>query len=142
MKSVTKTMFQSALDCTLHETEQACIEHDKVIAQEKKETSYWLVWRSPDCTETGYFMKKTYIKARISGYAYYLAENFILDYCFKAYGRPVDFVQGVSAVPAWKIEQIEKPAFDRPTGIKWGGTMIEPDVISLELRGQELVHPK
>ncbi len=84
---------------------------------------YWEVTHNADCTETGFPMRKTYIKTIWKGSpAQQFAELEILEtFCFERFGDKVVFVQGVAPTPNWKVWESSKVEFENAKPILWGG---------------------
>ena len=88
--------FFTEAECKNYEAEQA-------------NTQYWIVTFNPDLTEgRGYYGQALFSFM----YHGYIAEDHMLDFCYKTYGKKVDFVQGASETQNWMIKKIDRLAFN------------------------------
>ncbi|WP_454751630.1 hypothetical protein [Cupriavidus necator] len=108
MEELTKTIYK-AMDGKIFESKAACEKHEQVIAERAKRTTYWSVTHSPDLTEGRGFYGLTLVECY--GPETYNVEMLMRDWCFRIFGRPVAFVQGVSPMPAWSLHKIEAEVF-------------------------------
>lgn len=105
MKEITHTMYQTD-DGEMFKTVEEATAHEAKIQERLKHTSYWRLAHGPDLTEGRGLCSVTYIQAYIP-VKYPLAEEWVLDYVIRKYGRKVAFVQGVSPTPNWDLHRIE-----------------------------------
>lgn len=100
MKPITETITKyEAEDGSVHDTEKACLEHEANL----KKVTYWVICHSPDLTEGRGMQRMTFLKV-FTPFGSSDAKMWVEDYCFRTFGRPVAFAQGVSACPNWSLQ--------------------------------------
>lgn len=127
MKAETKTIYR-ADDGTVFESQEQCKKYEDEIKARESKTSYWKVIHSPDLTEGRGWYSATYIEC------YGLTNDaslWIEDWCYRTFGRPIDFVQDVAPMRAWRIEKIDRNAFLHPVGQRVGDFQYKAEVIRL-----------
>ncbi|MGT2429289.1 hypothetical protein ACU4HD_12180 [Cupriavidus basilensis] len=133
MEAINKTIYR-ADDGQIFETEKACVEHEAKITARAKLTTYWRVSHSPDLTEGRGFQALTLVECY--GPEAWNAEMFMQDWCFRKLGRPVDFVQGVAPMPAWRVSAIDAAQFRTGAQSSIGSTRIDGNRLRLVLTGR------
>lgn len=132
MKVLKKIVYE-AKDGALFPTKEECQKYEANLP----EYLYYKVLHSPDLTETGYFMRVTYLRLNIKGTPEYLLTNLISDWCYDNYGNSVDYVQGCSITRGWEFIPCSKKDFEIHKGIAWGGHTIDAKQIKLNFIGGE-----
>ena len=93
-------------DGTSFDNEKDCENYEKTV------WNYYLITASPDLTEgRGYY--KTHL-VKVAGHKD-LALCKVQDWCFKTYGPPLAYVQGVSEIPNWIIHESTALLYKRGT---------------------------
>ncbi len=106
MKAITTTVYQ-ANDGSIWPTEAEGLSHEAELIAEEENTYYARVISGPDLTEGRGFSRLVYL--RIKGLdTKYLAEELVLDWCYRAYGRPIAFIQGTNLTLGWTIRGIDR----------------------------------
>ncbi|CUJ01638.1 hypothetical protein [Achromobacter aegrifaciens] len=109
MKPINKLIYQ-ADDGKIFQTAGECEKYEADIAARAKRTSYWRVSHNPDLTEG----RGMYGSISLEVYGPdYSADLWVRDWCFRTFGRPIAFVQGVSPMSNWTATQIDREAFMR-----------------------------
>lgn len=106
---------------------------------ESHETSpldaFWIIHHSPDCTETGFHQKRSYLKTTWKGFPAQrnCEQQIVEDFCYKRFGSKVDYVQGVCPCSAWCVTQSDAVGFRKASPNTWGGTPTETRRITLDI---------
>jgi hypothetical protein len=102
---------------------------------------YWQVMHTPDTTETGFCMCKTYIKTEWKGFPaqQYQEKEIVEDFCYKKFGSKVAYVQGVAPTLAWCVTQISESDYDTGEPFTRWGYSSKKIVLEIGYRGQTVV---
>ena len=94
---------------------------------------FWIINHTPDTTEKGFCMARTYVKTEWKGFpAQQCLEKEILeDFCYNKFGPKVDYIQGVAPTLAWHVHQISEKEYYSPMNKTSYG--LTPNRIELEL---------
>lgn len=96
-------------DGTSFDTEQECLQYEETMRKRAEHTHHFLVIHDADLTEgRGYFSQSMFSFVCYTS----LFEAHMRDFCYKRYGPSVQYVQGVSEIPAWILSKIDKDRFD------------------------------
>ena len=96
--------------------------------------SYWMVSHTPDLTETGRAMNRTYV--RVKWCAQPTSEILgllLVEWCRNTFGSVVKFVQGVTATPGWRLVGSSRSKYLAAEPIYWGGVATETKRVVIEL---------
>ena len=100
MKEVSKTVYESD-DGKIFATEAECVVYERKQHERAQRTTYWVINHGPDLNEGrgnyGLTMVECY------GPSTYDAFMYMGDWCFRTYGRPLAWVQGVAVTPNWSL---------------------------------------
>lgn len=96
-----------ATDGTMHNSKVECIQYEADL----KRVTYWMVRHSPDLTEGRGTTRTTGLKA-FTPYGASDARMWVDDYCYRTFGRPVAFIQGVSPCPSWVVAEIDQARYE------------------------------
>jgi len=102
--------------------EEDCEKYEKIV------WNYYLVTAGPDLTEGRGYYKSHLIK--VAGYKD-IALCKVQDWCFKTYGSPLAYVQGVSEIPNWIISETTPLLYQRGTSTSVGDYRYESTQITL-----------
>ena len=106
MKTETLTMFITE-DGVKHDTEEAAKKHEDEVISRRKQLKWFRVAHNPDLTEGRGWYGCTTIAVEC---LYGPAEEFARDWCYRAFGSHVAYVQGCSAMFNWKLRELtEEP---------------------------------
>jgi hypothetical protein len=100
-----------------------------------KNAKYWKISHSPDLTETGNPMERTYIKTiwvGMSAHQHYEKE-LLEDFCVARFGPKVVFVQSVAPAPGWQIYPIDQIRYIKAVPIFWGGIRTTTTILVIYL---------
>lgn len=111
MRKERKT-FYIANDGTPFENQAGCEAYEKKQAEIEANTSYWQVTHGPDLCEGRGYCGLLLIQCYVTGYLN--LENLILDFCFRKFGRPVAFVQGVAPMENWIVRRTDRKKYLEP----------------------------
>lgn len=80
-------------------------------------------------------MRATYLRTEWVGHPtqQYAEKEIVSSWCHEKFGSPVDYVQGVAAVPAWKIINLDEKEFNEARPIKWGGLPTKTEKIHIQI---------
>lgn len=106
MKTATKTV-------TIYTTEDGreftdmkeAQEHEALIVERNKNLHWFVARHSPDLTEGRGLQSTTYIAVEAGQF---LAEDYAYQYCMDRFGNKIDYVQGVQAMTAWTLRELDK----------------------------------
>lgn len=121
-------------------TQKKCEEYERKTNGKIK---YWVVFHNADCTETGVFQNKTYIKTIWEGFPAQQGNNeleILEDYCYNKFGKRTAWVQGVAPCENWKIREIKKEVFDKPETMTCGGYKTKTEIIVLGVGNRDKVN--
>jgi len=99
MKVTTQTTY-TANDGKMFTDEKACLAYEAALAAIEKNVTYHRVLHKPDTTEGRGWYGCTYLKV-YGPQGGYCLEELLHDYCFRTFGRPVQFVMGVAPIAGW-----------------------------------------
>ena len=108
MKPITQTTYASD-DGQIFPTELECLAHEKTIQEREEKTRYMAVTHSPDTTEGRCWYGLTYL--RIYFEDSYCLDGLITDYCYRTFGRPIQFIQGVQPMTSWLLRTVDLQAW-------------------------------
>jgi len=104
---------------------------------------YWVINHDADITETGYCMRRTYVKSNWTGFpAQRTHEKEIMeDFCYKRFGNKVVYVQGIAATLNWEVDEIAQEIYEKTPPVRWGGYKTKTMKLELDIgnRGQTVV---
>ena len=131
MKKQVKEIFV-ADDGKIFESENDCLSHEETARREELMTTYFRVIHSPDLTEGRGHYGLTFLKIKNVNY---LPCELAEDFCFRRFGRKVEFTQGCSLIYGWRIKKISKNEFeqDKTGSISVGDYKFPAQVIELKL---------
>lgn len=98
-------------------------------------TKYWFIAHGPDLTETGYLMKRTYLKTIWIGLPAHQACEFetVCDWCRDRFGKEVAYVQGVAPTLAWSVAPSDPTEFETAEPVECGGHNMETHQITMTI---------
>ena len=134
MKIETKQVYISD-DGKTFPTEAECVAHEKVIADHRKNTTYWVVRANADTTEGRGHNTLYLIEAYTPGWIE--PRVWMEDWCYRNLGRKVDFVMGVSPIESWILYESDAKRYMSDLGASIGSTSIPPRRISLTIGPKE-----
>jgi len=108
MKTVKQTVYK-AEDGQIFEKQDECAKYEEVIKKRKQATSYWAVFHNPDLTEGRGYSGLTLVECFFEGYT--SVELLMQDWCYRTFGRPVEFVMGVAPIQNWGLREIDRDKF-------------------------------
>lgn len=123
MRTETKQIF-IAEDGAEFSNEQEAAKYELDLQEEKRISSYWRVDWAADCTETGNCTQRTYLKVKHSGFC---LQKLVEDYCFRTFGRPIAFVQGVAVTVNWWCQPIDEKVYKESAPTRHGDYTIPAD---------------
>src|ERR1700758_4959570 len=88
-----------AVDGQAFNREADCLAWEEELRKRAANYTYWQIYCGFDCTEGRGFGSGLLVELPFKD----MAHEYMLDYCFKSYGSPVCYVQGVSAAPSWRL---------------------------------------
>lgn len=112
-----KVTVYRAEDGTIFEEKKDCEKYEADIKAREKKTSYWSVSCKPDLTEGRGLNSLMLLEVYGPEYD---ADLWVKDYCYRNLGRPIAFVQGVSATPNWTVSKITREIFLKKCETKCG----------------------
>ncbi len=107
MKAITTTVYQ-ANDGSIWSTEAEGLTRETFLAEEAANTKFYAVCAYPDLTEGRGFTALVYLRVKSSISGYLLPAEMVADWCYRTYGRPIAFIQGVSPTLGWTIRGIDR----------------------------------
>ena len=134
MKPVTRTVFE-AEDGKIFEDAAACETYEAEVKAREKRTTYWRVTHKPDLTEGRGHYGCTFLEVYGPEWS---QQDLVEDFCYRTYGRPVAFVQGVSPMRNWSVFKMTREKFlqEEPTS-RVGDFTHMGDRVRLVLAGGE-----
>ena len=136
MKTETRTIY-IANDGTVFPDKAPCEAHEKQIAETEKMTSYWHIFHSPDLTEGRGYFGSLYVK--LICHDSHLAENFLMDYCFRSWESPIAYVMGASPTMNWGFSKCTRDQYAEARGTSVGDTKVAAKRITLIQGAKNLV---
>lgn len=121
-----------ATDGTMHDSKAECVQYEADL----KRVTYWMVRHSPDLTEGRGTQCSTGLKV-FTPYGESDARMWVDDYCYRTFGRPVAFIQGVSPCPSWTVAPIDKDRYERQEKSASTSQYKQEKVEVLRLKGRE-----
>lgn len=122
MKEETLTIYK-AEDGTVFEDKASCEKYENDIIEKEKNTTYWVVNALPDLTEGRGYYRFLYIRATINA-QHPNPRVWLEDWCYRAFGRKIEFIMGASPMEAWTLYQIDKERFLSPRDNYIGTTIV------------------
>lgn len=106
---ITSEIFKSE-DGKVFQSEIELKKYKNKLKEEEKKVTYWQLTHDPDLKNgQGYACLKL-----AKCYAETAVEEYIRDFCYRTYGRPLAFIQNGTIMKNWTIKQITKEVFDNP----------------------------
>lgn len=104
MKETTQTIW-TTLDGKPFTNKAEAEKHEAAILERAERMSYWTVAHGPDLTEGRGMQCLTVLEV----YTPDFPDTFLWveDFCYRTYGRRIQFVQGVSPVPGWILKRLD-----------------------------------
>lgn len=127
MKKETRAVF-IADDGKIFDDEKDCQKYEEAIKKREKKTSYWIVTHNPDLTEGRGYYGITFLEVYGPEHG---AELWVRDFCFRKFGRPIAFVQGVSAIANWSLSKADREKFLQGGSTSVGDYAYKADTLRL-----------
>jgi hypothetical protein len=112
-----KTSIQYiADDGTSFNREEECRAYEDELKRRDQNASYFYLLCGADCTEGRGFTQAAKYKVPFK----FLATQYMTDFLYRTLGNQVDYIQGVSATPAWILTEIDRAEFERSNNHMFG----------------------